>query len=184
MNKILIAIQDEFLSRIYIDFFREEKFSVLVVNKDDDIISLILKDIPDVILLDIFFAERNEFKILKDLKGNKLTYKIPIILISRYEEERYRKKAIEFEVKDFLVGEYSSPLLILRRIKTHLGGERSYHLPVDINNLVVRELMEDLNYQSLKCKKCGGNMEINLIRDLSKGSNYFKVSFICPLCGI
>ena len=183
-SKILIAISDEFLSRIYLDFFREEGFSVLVANRDDEVISLILGETPDVILLDVSFAERDEYKILKELKGNTSTRKIPIILISHYEEEKYRKKAVEFEVKDFLVGEYSSPLLIFRKIRTHLGGERSYCLSVDIESEAVKELAYDLGYQNLKCIKCTGDMEMNLIRDLSKGSNYFKVSFICPVCGI
>ncbi len=183
-GKILIAIRDEFLSRIYVDFFREEGFSVSVAERADEVISLILKEMPDVILLDISFAEREDFKILKELKGNSSTRKIPIILIGHQEEEKYRKKAVEFEVKDFLVGEYSSPLLIFRRIRTHLGGERSYRLSVDVESDTVKELAEDLDYKRLKCDKCGGNMEINLMRDLSKGSNYFKVSFICPVCGI
>lgn len=183
-GKILIAIRDEFLSRIYVDFFREEGFSVSVANRDDEVISLILKEMPDVILLDVSFAERDEFKILKELKNNASTRKIPIVLISHHEEERYRKKAVEFEVKDFLVGEYSSPLLIFRRIRTHLGGERSYRLSVDVESEAVKELADDLDYQSLKCAKCAGDMEMNLIRDLSKGPNYFKVSFICPVCGI
>lgn len=183
-GKILIAIRDEFISRIYRDFFREEGFLVSVADKDNEVISLILKEMPDVILLDVSFAEREDFKLLKELKDSATTRKIPIVLISHHEEERYRKKALEFEVKDFLVGEYSSPLLIFRKIRTHLGGERSYRLFVDIESEAVKELADDLDYQSLKCRKCAGNMEINLIRDLSKGPNYFKVSFICPACGI
>ncbi len=156
----------------------------MLAKKDDEVISLILKEMPDVILLDVSFAEKEDFGILRELKDNSSTRKIPIVLISHHEEEKYRKKAVEFEVKDFLVGEYSSPLLIFRRIRTHLGGERSYRIPINVEGDAIRELAEDLDYSSLKCKKCSGNMEINLIRDLSKGKNYFKVSFICPVCGI
>jgi PleD family two-component response regulator len=137
-----------------------------------------------VLLFDISFAERDDFKILKKLKDNSSTRKIPIILISHHEEERYRKKAVEFEVKDFLVGEYSSPLLIYRKIRMHLGGERSYRLSVDLESDTIKELAEDLGYKGLRCSKCGGDMEMNLLRDLSKGLNYFKVSFVCPVCGI
>ncbi len=184
IGKILIAIHDEFLSRIYFDFFREEGFLVSVAKDGSEILSLILKNIPDVILLDIFFAEKNNFKILNELKDNSSTRKIPIVLLSHSEDDKYRKKAVEFEVKDFLVGEYSSPIIIFNRIMTHLKGEKSYQIPLEIKNPKIKELASDLEYKSLICDKCSSNMELNLIRDTSKGKNYFKISFICPVCGI
>ncbi|MFA5646660.1 MAG: response regulator [Candidatus Ratteibacteria bacterium] len=183
-GKIVIAIKDQFLSRIYVDFFREENFLVSVAEKSDQIFPLISQEMPDVILLDISFAEEKDFGILKELKADDSARKIPIVLISHHDEERYRKKAVEFEVKDFLVGEYSSPLIILRRIRTHLGGEKSYRLSIDAESEAIREIAEDLGHKDLSCKRCGGDLEMVMIRDLSKGDNYFKISFICPACGI
>jgi len=179
-KKILIAVGNEFLNRIYIDFFREKGFSVLT----EGTISSILKNIPDIILLDILWAGKDDFKILKELKENSTTKKIPIILISHSEDKEYRDRAVVFEVKDYLVGEYNSPLTIFSRIIIHLEGEKSFQIPLNIEEEEVKKLAEELGYHDLICDQCSIKMILNLMRDTSKGKNYFKLSFICPVCGV
>ncbi len=178
-KKILIAVGNEFLSRIYIDFFREKEFSVLT----EGTISSILKNIPDIILLDIIWAAKDDFKTLKELKINSITNKIPIILLSHSDDKTYREKAIAFEVKDYLIGDYNSPLTIFSRIITHLEGEKSFQIPLNIEETRVKNLAEELGYYDLICDQCSTNMILNLMRDTSKGKNYFKLSFVCPVCG-
>ncbi|MCD5384836.1 MAG: response regulator [Candidatus Pacebacteria bacterium] len=182
-KKILIGLKDEFLSRIYIDFFREEGFLVSTITENDNILDIFKKNTPDIILLDMDFAENNSFVVLKKIKESPLSDKVPIILISHSEDEEYRKKAIEFEVKDFLVGEYNSPLIISRRINVHLGGQKSYRISINDNEQKTKELAADLGYDRLSCLKCSSKMVMNLMKDSSKGKNYFKISFICPRCG-
>ncbi|MDD4062661.1 MAG: response regulator [Candidatus Pacebacteria bacterium] len=178
--KILIAISDQFLRSIYEDFFRESGFLVLV--SEDNVLSIVLKERPNIILLDIVYAEKDDFNILKSLKESDATKKIPVILFSRFADEESRQKAFTFEVKDFFIGEYNSPWTVFSKVKTHLEGEKSYRLP--ITNLIMEEIAKDLGYQSLKCNKCFTQMEMILLKDSNKGKNYFKVSFVCPKCGI
>mgnify|MGYP001298803781 CR=1 FL=1 len=184
-SKILIAVKDESLSRVYVNFFEEKGFLVSIAHKDDEIFSVVKKTPMDIIVLDVTFARQSDFKILKKIKDDRLTKKTPVILISHHEDEKYRKEAIEYEVKDFLVGEESSPLIALRQTKISLGEQKSYRLSVvDANPKVMAEIAKDLGYKSLKCKKCSKDLEMVMIRDLSKGHNYFKISFICSVCGI
>lgn len=179
-KKILIAIKDEFLRRIYCDFFNEEGFSVFeLLNGEKEAMRIVEEESPDIILIDIFIAEKNNFDFLQKIKENEKTKKIPILMFSAIEEDKYRKKAIEFEVKDFIVGSYSSPFNILAKVKIHLGFEKSYEIKVDIENEKIKELAADLGYNSLLCSKCGNPMKLFLIRDLSKGRRYFQVSFTC-----
>lgn len=178
--KILIAISDQFLRSIYEDFFRSAGFSVLLST--DDVLPVVVKENPNIILLDIVYARENDFNILKSLRESEATKKIPIILFSRFEDESYRKKAFAFEVKDFFVGEYNSPWTVFNKIKIHLEGEKSYRVP--ITSPTIEEIAKDLGYQSLTCSKCSTKMEMVLLKDSDKGKNYFKISFVCPKCGI
>jgi len=182
MKKILIAIEDDFLSGIYNDLFSEKGFNILVVKNKEEIFSNVLENSPDIVLLDVVFAEENDFELLKKIKSNDLTKKIPIVLFSKIKESGYRKKAIDFELKDFVISSSSSPIDILAKLKIHLSVEKSYRLPIDAKSETIKDIAKDLGYEDLLCRKCLSPLKLYLIRDLSKGHNYFKVSFICTNC--
>jgi len=182
MEKILISIKDDFQSRVYQDFFREEGFEVLTADDKNEVEDKVFQENPEVVLLDVLIAQEDDYQILKNIKENKKT---SVILFSKAHEGNYREKAVEFEVKDFIVGAYNSPINILSKIKIHLGKEKSYSVNVDYFSSDIKELMNDLGYEpGEKCRKCSNNLEMVMLRDLSKGSNYFKVSFVCPQCQI
>jgi PleD family two-component response regulator len=185
MEKILIAIKDDFQNRVYLDFFREEGFEPLTAQSCQEIQDKVFQDHPDIILLDILYAEEDNYQLLEKIKSDQLTQKTPIILFSRTQKENYLDKAVEFEVKDFVIGAYNSPINVLSKIKIHLGKEKSYSLKVDYSLEDVKEIVKDLGYNPEgKCHKCSKPLEMVLLRDLSKGENYFKVSFVCPVCQI
>lgn len=179
-KKILVAIDDEFLRRIYVDFFTEEGFSVSeFFYNGKDAIAVVIEEMPDVILIDALIAEKDDFSFFKHMRENEKTKKIPVLMFSKVKEDGYREKALKFEVRDFIVGAYNSPLNVLAKVKTHLGFEKSYAVAVDTNEEKIKELADDLGYENLICEKCSAPMKLLLIRDLSKGERYFKVSFAC-----
>ncbi len=182
MPKILIAIDDNYLSNIYENLFQEKEFDVSVAKNENEVFQIICEDLPQIVLLDVVFAEKNDFELLKKIKNNESTKRIAIILYSKIKENGYKEKAIEFELKDFIVGSNSSPLDVLSKIRIHLSVEKSYKLAVDTSLETMKNLANDLGYESLNCEKCSKPLKIYLIRDLNKGDNYFKVSFICDNC--
>ena len=181
----MIAIKDNFLGRIYIDSFQRGGFKAVKAEKKDEVVDLISKECPDIILLDVLFAGENNFELLKTIRESEAIRKTPIILFSRLKDEGYKEKAVEFEAKDFIVGAHISPIELLRKVKTHLGKERSYRIKVDCSSDIIKEMSKDLSYsRDAKCPQCSHCLELVLLRDLSKGHNYFKASFICPSCRI
>ncbi len=182
MKKILIAIDDSFLVNLYKDVFKEKGFTVLTLKENEEIFPFISNNSSDIILLDVVFAERNNFELLEKIKNDDSLKRIPIILYSKIKEDGYREKAIEYELKDFIVGTNKSPLDILNKVKIHLSIEKSYKMPVDVSLETIKSLANDLGYESLACSKCSNPLKIYLIRDLQKGHNYFKLSFICDNC--
>ncbi len=183
MEKILIAIKDGFLNKVYVDFFKEENFEVLKAESGDEIRNAILENSPDIMLLDVSFAQEKDFELLKEIKNNDSIKRIPIILFSRVDTKDWKEKVIEFEVNDFVIGSYNSPINVLGKINTHLGKTKSYRIKVDNSLDAVKDLANDLGHDARAvCPKCLEPLEIVMFRDLSKGKNYFKVSFICPVC--
>ncbi len=185
MEKILIAIKDEFVVKVYEDFFKNEGFQILQAYNLEELQEIALKDKPDVLFIDFQFAQENDFMILKLLKSNEVTRLTPIIIFSKTEQNGDREKMMDLEVKDFVVGAYDSPVNVLGRINTHLGKTKSYKIEVDNSSETIKNLSADLGYNNeATCQKCLAPLEMIMLRDLTKGKNYFKVSLVCPKCKI
>ena len=183
MKKILIAIEDDFTRRVYSKIFADEKLEVLETKSGKEALDLAKKETLDIILADVSLSEIGGLELLESLKKETLTQRIPIIIFTQSEREGDRKKAMELEAKDFIVGILMSPPEVLLRVKSHSGEEKSYQLAINKDLKEAKDLAKDLGYNpNLMCPKCDGSLHLFLVRDFTKGKNYFKVSFICPKC--
>lgn len=183
MKKILIAIDSDFVRDAYSEVFQKEGYEVLSTKNGKEALTLAQKEKPNVILADVVLSEIGGFKLLKSLKEEKTTQRIPVIIFAQLERKEDRTKAIELEANDFISGASVSPAEVIRRVKIVLGEQKTYRLAIQKNLLDVKELIKDLGYGlDFKCPKCGSDLVLYLMRDLSKGENYFKASFICSKC--
>jgi len=185
MPKILLAIYDDILRRAYKEVFEEEKFEVLETNNGMKAIDLVFAFKPDVVLLDVFLLAKNGFEVLKTLQENESTKKIPVLIFSQVGRESEKLQAMELGARDFIVGSFTLPKDVVAKAKIHLGFQKSYQILLDErNSKVAKELRVDMGYSpDYNCPRCGIPMALFLIRDLSKGKDYFKLSFSCPVCG-
>jgi len=178
--KIVVAIKDPLLRRIYKAVFLENGFEVLLAENNQEVLELAKNENPNIILIDALFDDG--FKMVEALKKDLKTQKIPVVIFSQFEREGDKERAMELEAKDFVVGSFLTPRQVVLKMKIHLGEQKTYRIKIDKNLKEIQELARDLGYKSLNCPFCGSTLEIFLIRDLSRGENYFKLSFICPKC--
>jgi len=183
MRKILIAISNDFFRETYSEVFLEKGFQVLKTKSGKEALKLIKEELPDIVLADAALSEMNGFELLESLKKERGYERIPIIIFSQIEKKEERKKAIDLEAKDFITAASTTPLEVVRRVQIALGEQKSYRIAIQKNFYNAKELITDygLSYD-LKCPKCGADLILYLIRDLSKGEDYFKISFACPEC--
>lgn len=179
MKKILLAIDNDFLRETYAEVLKGEKnFEIITAKDGNEALDLVKQEKLDLVLADISLSGIGGFELIKKIKEFKPS--LSVVILGQYESKEDMKKAMDLEAKDFIASSSVSPNEVIRKIKIVLGGQKSYR--VKISNIEeVKDLYEDLGYDSdFKCSKCGSIMELNLIRDLSKGNNYFLVSFVCP----
>lgn len=183
MKKILIAIKNEFIKEAYSEVFQKENFQVFKTGNGKEALGLANKEKPDIILADIALSELDGFGLLEELKKNVSTQKIPVIIYAQFERKEDKIKAMELEAKDFITAADVTPSETIRRVKITLGGQKSYRIAIQDNVYNAKELIKDLNQNgNSKCPKCGSALVLYLIRDLSRGENYYKVSLICSKC--
>jgi len=183
MKKILIAIKNDFIRETYSEVFKTENFEVLETKKGKEALALSKEEKPDIILADIGLSEIGGFELLKTLKEETSTEKIPVIIFAQFEKKEDRRKAMKLEAKNFIAAASVSPTEVIRRVKIALGEQKSYRIFPQKNLYDAKELITDLGYTyDFKCPECGNDLVFCLIRDLSKGEKYFILSVICPEC--
>lgn len=93
--KILIIEDETGYQKILKSSFEKEGFEVIVTSDAGFARAEVIRNRPDVILLDIILPGHiNGFDFLEDLKGNTNTKDIPVIVITNLETEEKTAKEI------------------------------------------------------------------------------------------
>ena len=183
-NKVLIAIDNDFIREAYYEVLTKEGFSVLETKNGKEALNLVKEEKPDVVLLDVLLSEMGGFEIMEAMRREESIPHVPVIIFAQLERREDKMRAMKLEAKDFISAANVSPVEVIRRIKILLGAQKTYIIEAK-ETKELQQLASDLGRStSLKCSKCGRNKKIHLIRDLSRGRNEFILSFVCPKCDL
>lgn len=119
--KILIIEDESSLQDSLGEFLSMEKFETVSAFNGEDGIALAKKEKPDLILLDIVLPKKNGFEVLEEIKKNKETEKIPVILLTNLESTEDVNRAFDFGVTTYLIKSSYTLEDIVRKIKENLG---------------------------------------------------------------
>jgi DNA-binding response OmpR family regulator len=92
MAKVLIIDDEKHIRMLYAEELKEEGYDVAVAADGKDILELIEKERPDVIVLDIKMVSSNGLDALQDVRNK--YYNLPVILCSAYGSYKVDIKAI------------------------------------------------------------------------------------------
>lgn len=121
--KILI-IDDRHLSRMTTaDLLAFDGYEVLEAESDSSYFDFIVKQEPDIILLDIMTKGLDGFEICQQLKQNPATSNIPIILMAVVDRREYRLKGIQAGADEFLIKPLDR-IELLARVKSLIDRKR------------------------------------------------------------
>lgn len=94
-NNVLIIDDDEFFREFYRSELSQHDLLVEFAKDGEEGLEKAFKIKPDIILLDIILPKRDGFEVLKDLKKNKSTKNIPVIITSTLGNNADIKKLFE-----------------------------------------------------------------------------------------
>ena len=70
----------------------------------------ILKEAPDLVILDLILPKKDGFKVLREMKSQEAMKKIPVIVLSNLQNSDNIEIAVRLGVTDYLVkSNYSAP---------------------------------------------------------------------------
>ena len=121
MKKILFVEDESALQKTFGERLSPEGYEVISALDGEIGLRLAKTKKPDLILLDLILPKVNGFEVLKELKEEKETKDIPVIVLTNLEGIGDVDKAIELGATTYLVKAQYSLEELVEKIKKVLG---------------------------------------------------------------
>lgn len=139
--KIMVVDDDLFILEIIKMQFESLDYRVVTAADGEEALEKVPEELPDLIILDIMMPKIDGYEVCRRLKANRLTAKIPIIMLTAkaQKEDKFWGRdagADDYVTKPFISRELES--LVEKFLKLHRQGE-AYHpltmLPTQVSIL-------------------------------------------------
>lgn len=120
MKKILIVEDDQMISSMYKTKFEDDGFEVFIADSGTAGLELAKKEKPNLVMLDIILPQLDGFSVLKKLKEDRTTKKIPVIMLTNLGTAEDKTKGEKMGATDYLVKASLTPAEISKKIKEYL----------------------------------------------------------------
>ena len=111
----LLVVDDEEQNRELLrDLLEAQNHEVTEAENGKQALQMVIKDPPDVVLLDVMMPEMDGFEVCRRLKANPTTAAIPILLVTALKDRSDRLTGIAAGASDFLSKPLDTQEVILR----------------------------------------------------------------------
>lgn len=117
MKKILLVEDDQGLREMYQMRLELENFSVVCAIDGEEALEKAKNEKPDLILLDLMIPKISGLEVLKMLKNDTLTAKIPVIIMTVLDQENNKIEGLSLGADDYIIKSKVMPEEVLERIK-------------------------------------------------------------------
>jgi len=118
MKKILLVDDEKDILEFLQYNLEKEGFVVITASDGEEAISL-LKEKPDLAILDIMMPKLNGFEVCAKIRADKNTADLPVIFLTAKSSEKDEIKGLELGANDF-IQKPISPMKLVARVKANL----------------------------------------------------------------
>lgn len=110
-----VLVVDDYIPAVEtIEMVLGDYFDILKAYDGEEALGIAHREKPELILLDVIIPKIDGFDVCKQLKNNKNTSSIPVMMLSRKSETQHRITGLECGADDYLVKPFDVTELILR----------------------------------------------------------------------
>jgi DNA-binding response OmpR family regulator len=123
---ILLAEDDIILAELYTDRLKQEGFNVIHASNGEDALQFVGEYHPNLIILDIMMPKMNGLDVLKNLKENEETNRIPVIIVTALVQEIDKINKMMNPADAYIVKSEVLPAEIIEQVKKRLENAENY----------------------------------------------------------
>lgn len=102
-KRLLVVEDDGVLQAALKDFLIAENFEVTCALDGEEGVVAAISQKPDLILLDIILPKKDGYSVIKEVRANEATKRIPIVLLTNLGSLNDVEKALELGATTYLV---------------------------------------------------------------------------------
>lgn len=125
--RILIVDDEKMNLKVLADLLREDYSPVLARNGEQALQQAFGDLPPDLILLDVVMPEMGGYEVIKHLKNNDKTNKIPVIFVTSLDSVLDEEHGLKLGAVDYITKPFSPPIVKIR-VHNHLRIVHQYKL--------------------------------------------------------
>ncbi len=121
-RRILLAEDDRFLRKAAETALKRHGFSVLPAINGEEALRVARAETPDAVLLDLIMPKLHAFEVLRALKADAATARIPVIILSNLGQESDVKQAMDAGAAGYFVKANLSLQDLVKKVTEVAGG--------------------------------------------------------------
>jgi two-component system phosphate regulon response regulator PhoB len=114
LQKILVVDDEEDILELVKFNLLKEGFSVITALTGEEAIKAVLREHPDLIILDLMLPGLNGYEVCRLLKNNPDTAAIPIVMLTAKDAEGDELRGWEMGADDYITKPFSNKILLAR----------------------------------------------------------------------
>lgn len=114
---ILLVEDEEMLANMYEVKFKKDGFNLMKALDGETGLALAKEKQPDAILLDVIMPKMDGFTVLRQLREDEKTKKIPVILLTNLGQDEDIKKGQDLGANGYLVKANLTPAEVVAKVK-------------------------------------------------------------------
>ena len=136
MGKIYILEDDKNISEIEQFALKNAGYEVSAFATASDFENALTKEHPDLIIMDIMLPDRDGLSVLKDVRAEQSTAKLPVIMVTAKTSEMDKVKGLDQGADDYMTKPFS-PSELVARVKAHLNRyQRLVNNQMEVNDII------------------------------------------------
>ncbi|MEH6628060.1 MAG: diguanylate cyclase [Motiliproteus sp.] len=118
-EKTVLIIDDSPINIEHLSQVLKPDYNIKVANSGVSGLKVALKQLPDLILLDIVMPQMDGYQVCKKLKAEDATRNIPVIFITTKNEIKDETHGLELGAVDYITKPFRAPI-VKARVRTHI----------------------------------------------------------------
>ena len=122
-KKVLLVEDDVFIGGMIANQITARGMELTRITTGDKVLPAMLRSLPDLVILDIFLPNLNGIEVLRAIRNNNVTKKVPILVVTNTDQAKDRESVKELGA-EFLSKSLTTPTKIVTHAENMLKLSR------------------------------------------------------------